>query len=109
MPPTINTQPENVTVISPDDATLSCVADGVPPPSIQWIRQDIMMEVPPFGVVDGNTTIITIEESMTDRTTTSMITFFGTQPPFAAEYACRASNLLASVEAVGVLTVHGEI
>ena len=102
-----------MTVISPDNATLTCIADGVPAPDIAWLRevQGILMEIPPmaFADDDSNVTILEITQTLMGRTTISTISFFFTQPPFAAEYTCRASNLLGTVQETAILTIQGEM
>ena len=101
-----------MTVVSPNNATLTCVADGVPVPTITWLREveGATMEIPPM-VQDNttNVTVLTVTQTQVDRTTTSTISFFFTQPPFASDYTCRASNLLGSIDQAAVLTVQGKI
>jgi hypothetical protein len=82
------------------------MADGVPPPNIEWVREfnNTLMVVP--LMVPG--VDIRQQQTTVGRTTNGTITFFFTQPDFAAEYTCRASNLLGTVEEVANLTVHGK-
>ena len=102
----------NVTVVSPNNATITCVADGVPAPNITWFRDfNGLMEIPELveETIDStNVTVLKVTQTQMDRTTTSTIEFFFTQPPYAAEYTCRASNLLGTIEQVAVLTVQGK-
>ena len=110
VPANITGAPMNETVTSPDTASLTCEADGVHTPTITWLREvDSTLQEIPAMVEDDNITIITITQTQMTRTTVSTISFFMTQPPFAAAYVCRASNLLGIVERVGVLTIHGEL
>ena len=110
VPATIIAAPMNETVTSPANASLTCEADGVPAPTITWLREvEGFIQAVPAMVEDDNITIITITETSMTRTTVSTIRFFMTQPPFAAAYTCRASNLLGTAEQVGVLTIHGEL
>ena len=110
VPATITAAPMNETVTSPANASLTCEADGVPAPTITWLRevQGALEEVPTV-VEDDNITLITITQTQMTRTTVSTIRFFLTQPPFAAAYTCRVSNLLGTNEQVSVLTIHGEL
>ena len=62
----------------------------------------------PLPVMDPNVTEFGIVQQKTGRTITSTISFFFTLPPFAADYTCRASNLLGTAEEIATLTVHGE-
>ena len=59
-------------------------------------------------VMNPNVTEFEIVQRKTGRITTSTVNFFFTQPEFVAEYTCRASNLLGTVEEVATLTVHGK-
>ena len=95
-----------MTVVSPNNATLTCVADGVPVPTMTWLREveGITVEVPPMVQ-----TVLMVTQTQVDRTTMSTISFFFTQPPFASNYTCRASNLLGSIDQAAVLTVQGKI
>ena len=85
----------------------------MPAPDIVWLREfeGILREIPPVVQDEGaNATVVEImQQSPTDRTTTSTINFFFTQPPFATEYTCHASNLLGTVQATAVLTIQGEV
>ena len=113
VPVNISSPPSDVTVVSPGNATLNCTADGVPAPYITWLREynGMQMEISPL-VQDpdaANLTVLEIQQIITGRTTVSTINFFFTTPPFAAEYTCRASNVLGTDEDVAVLTVQGEI
>ena len=108
VPVNITTPPSDTTVVSPNNATLTCTADGVPAPNITWSR-----------VVDGNVmvipemspdnAVIVIPIQIDERTTVSTISFFFTVTFIAAEYTCRASNLLGTDAQAAVLTVQGEL
>ena len=78
----------------------------MPAPDIVWLREfnNTLMIIPPM-VQDVD---IMQQKTPAGRTTTSTISFFFTLPPFAADYTCRASNLLGTVEEVATLTIHGE-
>ena len=110
VPATITVAPMNETVISPGNATLMCEADGVPTPTITWLREveGALQEVPTM-VMDDDITVITITQAQMTRTSVSAISFFLTQPTFAAAYTCRISNVLGTAERVSVLTIHGEL
>ena len=79
----------------------------MPAPDIVWLREFNGMLMP-LPVMDPNITEFEIVQQKTGRITTSTITFFLTQPEFAADYTCRASNQLGTVEEVATLTVHGK-
>ena len=108
VPANITTPPSDVTVVSPGNATLTCTADGVPAPNITWTRvvDGVLEELPEMS--PDNTVMIT-STPMDERTTVSTVSFFFTVTFFAAEYICRASNLLGTDAQAAVLTVHGEI
>ena len=70
------------------------------------------MEIPELveetiGSTNVTVTVLKVTQTQMDRTTTSKIEFFFTQPPYAAEYICRASNLLGTIERAANLTVQG--
>ena len=106
VPANITMAPVDVTVVSPNDATFTCVADGVPRPNITWLRpNDSMniMEIP--TMLPG---ILMVMEMMVDeRTTMSTLQLFMVQPIFAAEFTCRATNDLRTDERIANLIVHG--
>ena len=97
-----------MTVVSPGNATLTCTADGVPAPNITWTRviDGMLVQLPETS--PDNTVIVSSTET-DERTTVSTVSFFFTVTFFAAEYTCRASNLLGTDAQAAVLTIHGEI
>ena len=66
----------------------------------------MLMELP--EVAPGNSVTVTSTRP-DERTTVSTVSFFFTVTFIAAEYTCRASNLLGTDAQAAVLTVHGEI
>ncbi len=103
--PSISVPPVNVSVVSPDPTLLSCTADGLPSPSIVWLRLDNRTEV-----VLTTDSVLQIDTVLAydNRTVTSNLTLNETQPFRSGVYVCVASNLLGSVRAMAQLTVNGE-
>ncbi len=91
-------------MISPDPALFSCTADGVPTPTISWLRVDNGTEV---DVTTDST--VQISNALINRTIVSNLTFNETQPVISGVYICVASNLLGSVTEMAQLTVNGNM
>ena len=102
VPATITISPVDTTVVSPNPAVLTCVADGVSAPVITWWRRESNVQLSSDGV---NVTIS--NETLDSRTVQSNLTILQSQPVDTAEYVCRATNELRSDTASAVLTVHG--
>ncbi|XP_035715206.1 roundabout homolog 2 isoform X2 [Folsomia candida] len=87
--PYFSQQPEDVTVLVSEDASLLCDVRGMPPPEVSWFRQDSNM---PSGgrtePIDGGLKIK--EARMEDE----------------GIYFCQANNDLGSIRAAARLTVH---
>ena len=91
-------------MVAPTSAVLSCTADGVPLPSITWMRID---NETGNEVISDNSSQIN-NTAMSDRVLVSTLTISEAQPSNSAMYRCVASNLLGSDNAVAQLTVNGE-
>ena len=100
--------PVTQTVVSPNDVSFSCMANGVPAPNITWLRINNSMTLS-LDDVDAPPEILRIDRQYQadGRTINSTLNFFGVQPEFASNYTCRAVNLLGVDEAVAQLIVHG--
>ena len=94
----------DTTVVSPNPAVFTCVADGVLTPEITWWRRELDNSLTQLSSDGVN---ITITEDNLLRTRQSDLTVLQPQPVDAAEYVCVASNELATVPASAVLTVYG--
>ncbi len=92
----------DVSVVSPDPALFSCTADGVPTPTISWLRVDNGTEID--VTTDSN---VQISNATINRTIMSNLTFNETQPLRSGVYICVASNLLGSAAEMAQLTVNG--
>ena len=102
--PVIQTPPENLTVVQPEDANFFCEATARPGPTITWWRMEDggavqLMNGADYTIVDGATG---------QRIRNSTLTVVGTQPSDARDYFCRATNIVDDVEATAELIVHGE-
>ena len=102
--PVIQTPPENLTVVQPEDANFFCEATARPGPTITWWRMEDggavqLMDGADYTIVDGATG---------ERVRNSNLTVVGTQPSDALDYFCRATNIVDDVEATAEFIVHGE-
>ena len=95
----------NTTVVSPNPAVFTCVADGDLTPVITWWRRGPDNSLTQLSS-DGVNITITVD-NLDSRTRQSNLTVLLPQPVDAAEYVCVASSELASVPASAVLTVYG--
>ena len=105
VPATITVPPMNTTVVSPNPAVFTCVADGVSTPMITWWRRDSSNSLTQLSSDEIN--IIISNESLDSRTVQSNLTILQPQPVDTAEYVCRATNEIGSNIAHAVLTVYG--
>ena len=89
-------------MVSPDPALFSCTADGVPRPTISWLRVDNGTEV---DVTTDST--VQISNALINRTIVSNLTFNEAQPVRSGVYICVTSNMLGSATEMAQLTVNG--
>ena len=89
-------------MVAPNPALFSCTADGVPRPTISWLRRDNGTEVD--VTTDSN---VQINNAPINRTIVSNLTFNEAQPVRSGVYICVASNLLGSATEMAQLTVNG--
>ena len=101
--PRIITSPGNVEAEYRDNVTLSCVAEGLPPPNITWFMQPSGGS-PSELMDDANTTI---ETEMVDAGANSTLTLYNVQPSDTASYTCRATNDLGMAEGTAFVNVLG--
>ena len=105
VPATIIVSPVNTTVVSPNPAVFTCVADGVSIPVITWWRRELSNNLTQLSSDGINVTIL--DRNLDSRTIQSNLTILRPQPADAAEYVCVATNTFASDTASAVLTVYG--
>ena len=96
--PTITQHPKSLTVVQPANASFTCVANAVPLPTIQWMRNGTTLS----SGSDYN--IVTTNNSATDISST--LTVLSSTPLDAADYYCVAANNISTVIASATLTVH---
>ena len=96
--PDITQFPVNKTVVQPANASFTCAANAVPLPTIQWMRNGIILLSGP----DYN--IVTTTNSATSIS--SVLTVVSSNPLDAGDYACVAINSISTVTASATLTVH---
>ena len=96
----------DTTVVSPNPAVFTCVADGVSIPVITWWRRELSNSLTQLSSDGVNVTIS--DRNLTARTRQSNLTILQPQPVDAAEYVCVATNEIGSDTASAVLTVYGK-
>ena len=106
VPATIIVPPMDITVVSPNPAVFTCVADGVSTPVITWWRRESSNSLTQLSSDGINVTIS--DRNLDSRTRQSNLTIFQSQPVDTVEYVCVATNEIASDTASAVLTVYGK-
>ena len=109
VPPNITMGPVTRTVVSPNNVSFSCMADGVPAPDILWLLFNNNSMLVSLDEVEAPPEVLRIDSQVLEdnRTTVSSLNIFGVQPVFANNYTCRTVNQLGVDEAVAQLIVHG--
>ena len=99
--------PVTQTIVSPNNVSFSCMANGVPAPNITWLRINNSMLVSLEEVYAPDDMLRIDRQFLDGRTIVSTLSFFGVQPEIASNYTCKAVNLAGVDEAVAQLIVHG--
>ena len=104
--PNITSRPINQIVVSPGDTTFTCVAKGLPRPTISWfltVPNGSLVELPRNDSVLGSS----IEDTTGpgDRVVMNVITITNILPFLGTTYTCEASNEVDTQVAAANLTV----
>ena len=104
--PEITSSPMNQIVVSAGNTTFTCVAEGLPRPTISWfftVRNGSLLELPR----DDSTLGLSIEDTTGpgDRVKMSAINITNILPFLSTTYTCEASNEVDTQVAVANLTV----
>ena len=92
--PEIVRPPESTTVQADDSLTLTCVSEGVPPPTITFYFNDEEIKEDDLVIINATSHTLTITKVDTSH---------------EGEYRCSASNVAGSVESNSVtITVFGK-
>ena len=94
-----------MTIVDPEETSFTCVAEGLPRPTISWFYQqnDVTMET-------FNTSYFSIDllNGIGDRQVMSTLTVTSVRPSLAGRYICNAMNVVSvDTEAVS-LVVHSK-
>ena len=108
--PVITAPPTNLTVISPDSATLNCAATAKPRAIIQWTRNGNVLNVTmgKFTITDSTQGDCIITNPPSDCITTSRLDIADTIPNDSGEYVCTAINVVGNDMESASLTVYGK-
>ena len=104
--PNITSTPMNQLVVSPGNTTFTCVAEGLPRPTISWfitVPNGSLVELPRNDSVLG----LSIEDTTRpgDREEMSVITITNILPFLGVTYTCVACNEVDTQVAAAILTV----
>ena len=104
--PNITSSPMNQIVVSPSNTTFTCVAEGLPRPTISWfitVPNGSLVELPRNDPALG----LSIEDTTGpgDRVVMSVTTITNILPFLGTTYTCVASNEVDTQEAAANLTV----
>ena len=103
--PNITAPPQDLTVVSPDSATYSCLVTGRPRPDITWMMYDngSLVNIPGAANVDYQIS----EEEIGDRERMGTLTLLDSQPSDAGDYVCVGRNNVTYAQESATLVVHG--
>ena len=87
------------------NVSLSCVAKGLPRPSITWFIMTSEGQVE----LDAMNHDIQTRNGSGQRQVMSTLSFVSVQPIIANAYFCNASNVVGDVVTMANLTVHSEL
>lgn len=104
---TIYEQPGSVSVLAPDEAVLTCQADGEPVPNILWFKQAANELTTQISESSAN---IVINETIEGLNMTSVLTISPTSALDSANYTCRAMNDVGGVNSTSAqVIVYGKL
>ena len=109
--PVITVPPTNLTVVSPDSATLNCTAIAKPRAVIQWTINNGMVltgTMGKFTITDTTEGDCIISNPPSECVITSILDIADTIPNDSGEYVCTAINDAGNDTASASLTVYGK-
>ena len=98
--------PEDLTVVSPEDATFFCQATARPGPDMTWWRVEEDGNRNQIMEALGEYNIVNVE--IGERVRNSTLVVIGSQPSDTGTYLCQAGNVVAMDSATANLTVYGK-
>ena len=104
--PRILVPPEDLTVVSPNNAMFFCQATARPGPAITWWRRRESGSLNQIMATMGEYTITNVE--MGERVRSSTLVIVGSEPFDTGEYLCQAENVVSVDFVTANLTVYGK-
>ena len=104
--PVILIPPEDLTVVSPDDATFFCQATARPGPAMTWWRVEEDGSLNQIVETVGEYTIVNV--AVGERVSNSTLVVINSQPSDAGTYFCQAENVFSTDSATVNFTVYGK-
>jgi len=83
--------PTNAIVEDPNGVSFKCTADGLPRPTISWVRVQNNVAM---GINNNTDFAITLNNDANIRQVTSVLTVASVRPSLAGELICNASNIV---------------
>ena len=94
-----------MTIVDPEETSFTCVAEGLPRPTISWFYQqnDVTMET-------FNTSYFSIDvmNGIGDHQVMSTLTVTSVRPSLARRYICNATNVVSVDTEEASLVVHSK-
>ena len=109
--PVITVPPTNLTVVSPDSATLNCTATAKPRAAIQWTINNGMIltgTMGKFTITDTSEGDCIISNPPSECVITSTLDIADNVPNDSGEYVCTAINDAGNDTTSASLTVYGK-
>ena len=92
--------------MDPNTAAFTCIAEGLPVPSISWFMEQ-GHEVMEISSSDSNF-IISTTTGIIENQAMSTLTITSVRPALATTYICKATNVVNEATQEAILTVHSK-
>ena len=101
--PTIYQQLQNQVALQPNTATFTCSANGLPQPTISWLRLSNGQSL----TITESSKYSIVTKPVGIQNVTSILTVSNTSTDDAVTFTCNATNLAGSANSSSALTVQG--